>query len=128
MHQLLADAILFVHALFVAFVVLGLGLIVMGAMARWRWIRRPWFRVAHLVAIGMVVVQAWLGRTCPLTLWENSLRRAGGGDGYAGSFMQYWLHRVIFYDFDPWVFTLAYTLFGVLVGLTWLLAPPMRTP
>lgn len=124
MHQLLADVILVIHALFVGFVVFGLGLIVIGAMQQWQWIRTPWFRVAHLLAIGIVVMQAWLGRVCPLTIWENQARQAAGTAGYEGSFIQYWLHQLIFYDFEPWLFTLAYTLFGTLVVLTWLLAPP----
>jgi hypothetical protein len=128
MHQLLADMILMIHALFVAFVIFGLVLIVIGVAQRWQWIRNPRFRVAHLIAIGIVVVQAWLGSTCPLTLWENSARQAGSGIGYTGSFIQHWLHQIIFYDFEPWLFTLAYTLFGILVVLAWILAPPTRKP
>ncbi|PON19632.1 DUF2784 domain-containing protein [Candidatus Entotheonella serta] len=127
MYQLLADVILMMHALFVGFVVFGLVLIVIGTVTKWRWVRNPWFRVAHLVAIGIVVVQAWLGMTCPLKIWENRARQAGGNIGYTGSFMQHWLHEILFYDFEPWVFTLIYTLFGLLVGLTWVLAPPTRT-
>ncbi len=128
MHQFTADIILMLHALFVAFVVFGLVLIVSGAAKAWQWIRNPWFRVAHLMAIGIVVAQAWLGCTCPLTVWESSARQAGGGIGYAGSFIQHWLHKIIFYDFESWVFTLAYTLFGILVVLTWVLAPPTWGP
>ncbi len=128
MHQLLADVILMTHTLFVGFVVFGLVFTVIGAVRRWRWIRNPWFRVAHLIAIGIVVVQAWLDKTCPLTIWENRARQAGGSIGYTGSFIQYWLHQLIFYDFEPWVFTLAYSLFGMLVVLTWILAPPTWTP
>ncbi|ETW92262.1 MAG: hypothetical protein ETSY2_53965, partial [Candidatus Entotheonella gemina] len=127
MHQLLADVILVIHALFVTFVVCGLVLTVIGATQKWQWIRNPWFRVAHLIAIGIVVAQAWLGSSCPLTIWENRARQAGGGTGYTGSCIEYWLHQLIFYDFEPWVFTLAYTLFGMLVALTWILAPPTRT-
>lgn len=128
MHQLLADVILIIHALFVGFVVFGLLFTLIGAVKRWRWIRNPGFRVAHLIATGIVVVQAWLGSACPLTLWENRARQAGDGSGYTGSFIQYWLHQIIFYDFDLWVFTLAYTLFSLLVALTWILAPPTWTP
>ena len=124
MHQFLADVILVIHALFVGFVVFGLLFTVIGAVKQWRWIRNPWFRVAHLIAIGIVVVQAWLGSACPLTIWENSARRAAGSIAYSSSFIQHWLHQIIFYDFAPWVFTLTYTLLGMLVVLTWVLAPP----
>ncbi len=125
MPQFIADVILIVHALFVGFVVFGLVLIVVGALIGWRWVRNLWFRLAHLTAIGIVVIQAWFGSICPLTIWESHARQAAGGVGYSGSFIQHWLHKLIFYDFAPWVFTLTYTLFGALVVLTWLLAPPI---
>ncbi|MGI9303706.1 MAG: DUF2784 domain-containing protein [Gammaproteobacteria bacterium] len=122
----LADFILVVHALFVAFVVIGLLLIVAGLLLNWPWVRNWWFRVAHLAAIGVVVAQAWLGVICPLTIWENALRRRGGEEAYADSFIQHWLHKVIFYQAEPWVFTLAYSLFGALVVATWVWGPPRR--
>jgi hypothetical protein len=124
MHQFLADIILIVHALFVAFVVLGLVLIVIGMLRQWIWIKNLWFRIVHLLAIGIVVTQVWFGKICPLTRWESSMREAGGGVGYSGSFVQHWLQKLIFYDFAPWIFTLAYTIFGVLVLCIWILVPP----
>ncbi len=59
--MLAADAILVLHTLFVAFVVLGLVCIVVGGILGWRWVRNRWFRYAHLAAIGVVVLQSWLG-------------------------------------------------------------------
>ena len=124
MNQLLANVILIVHFAFIAFVVVGLVLILVGIFRRWAWIRNLWFRLAHLLAIGLVVAEAWCGMACPLTVWENGLRTGAGAGGYAGSFVQHWLHAMIFYDFPPVVFTVAYTVFGVLVALTWVVAPP----
>jgi len=126
MHHLLADTILVIHALFVAFVVAGLFLIIAGGPLRWKWTRNLWFRLVHLLAIGIVVAQAWLGRICPLTRWETALREAARQHGYAGSFIQHWLRKFIFYDFPPWVFTAAYTMFGAIVLVTWILWPPRR--
>lgn len=124
MYLFLADLILATHALFVAFVVLGLVAILLGKYRCWDWVRNLRFRLAHLVAIGIVMVESWLGLACPLTEWENRSRVAAGGAAYPDSFIQHWLHRILFYDFDPWVFTLAYTAFGILVLLAWLLVPP----
>jgi hypothetical protein len=69
------------HSLFVCFVVLGLILIVAGGLRGWQWVRNPWFRLGHLQAIGIVVLQAWLGIWCPLTLLEMSLREKAGAGG-----------------------------------------------
>ena len=115
MYLLLADLILVVHVLFVLFAVLGFALIVYGRFAGWSWIYRRAFRIAHLVAIVFVVVQSWLGRLCPLTIWENGLRLRAGQGGYAESFIRHWLHRLLYYDAEPWVFVVVYTLFGALV-------------
>jgi hypothetical protein len=124
MPQLLADSILVMHAIFIAFVIVGFVLVLIGMFRRWGWIRNLWFRLIHLLAIGFVVADSWLGGICPLTEWESRLREAAGGVGYSESFVQHWLHKVVFYDFAPWFFTVAYTVFGILVLLAWILVPP----
>jgi hypothetical protein len=120
--RLLADAILLVHFGFVAFVVVGFLLILVGLAANWRWVRNRRFRLLHLCAIAFVVAQAWFGRICPLTLWENELRRRGGQEVYSETFIQHWLHKLLFYDAQPWVFTAIYTVFGAVVLLVWWLS------
>ena len=60
-YAIAADALLFVHTLFVLFVILGLLLIIVGGLKHWQWVRNPWFRLSHLAAIGFVVAQAWAG-------------------------------------------------------------------
>ncbi len=127
MSLFIADLILVTHALFVAFVMLGLVAILLGRYLHWDWVRNWWFRTIHFAAIGFVMAEAWLGVVCPLTEWENRLRVAAGESAYSGSFIQHWLHEILFYDFSPWVFTVAYTAFGLAVFITWLLVPPERT-
>lgn len=124
----LADFVLVIHAMFVVFVVAGQLLILAGLWRRWAWVRNRAFRFMHLTAIGIVVAQAWLGVLCPLTILENALRRRAGEEGYAGSFIQHWLHRLIFYDAEGWVFTVVYTAFAALVVLTWRYGRPRAAP
>ena len=122
-----ADGLLVVHASFVAFVVLGFAAILLGIVLHWDWTTRPGFRITHLLAIGFVVLQAWFGRVCPLTVWEAELRRRAGVPTYESTFVEYWLQRLIFYEAEPWVFVVAYTGFGFAVLLTFVLAPPRRS-
>lgn len=117
-YRVLADTILVIHFAFVVFVVLGFALILIGLLAQWSWSQNRYFRIAHLAAIGFVVLQAWFGQYCPLTIWENELRRRAGQSGYAESFIEHWLHELLFYQAEPWVFTSIYTCFGALVLLT----------
>ncbi len=123
-YQALADTILVIHTGFVLFVILALPFIYIGAIKNWHWIRNFWFRLAHLIAIGVVVAQAWIGLMCPLTSIESQLRLRSGQEAYNGSFIQYWLHKLIYYDAPLWVFSTIYTLFGLAVLLSWLLVPP----
>ena len=118
-YQLLADLVLLVHLSVAAFIVLGLLLIMIGGFKNWYWIRNPWFRYAHLIAIGFVVVQTWLGQLCPLTILENHLRTLAGEAIYPGSFIAYWLGEILYYDFPIWVFAILYSLFGLLVVVCW---------
>ena len=121
LYRLLADAILVIHFAFVVFVVFGFALILTGLLARWSWVHNRKFRIAHLAAIGIVVLQAWFGQLCPLTIWENELRRGGGESGYTETFIEHWLHEILFFQAEPWIFTAIYTCFGVLVVLVWFL-------
>ena len=45
---LLADLVLLLHGLIVAFVVAGLVLFIIGGMRGWFWVRNPWVRGVHL--------------------------------------------------------------------------------
>jgi hypothetical protein len=120
----LADAIVIVHFAYVGFVVLGLLLVLMGVLLRWRWTRNFWFRAAHLTMIGIVVFEALAGITCPLTTWEHQLRIRAGESPSEGAFVARWAHDLIFIDAPSWVFPAMYCAFGALVLLTWLVAPP----
>lgn len=123
---LLADLMLVLHAAIVLFVVLGQLLILMGGWRRWAWIRHFGMRVAHVALVVVIVVQAWLGRLCPLTIWEQALRRHAGESSYGGSFVEHWLSRLIFFDAPWWVFVAAYSAFGAVVVLSWVWLPPRR--
>jgi len=124
LYSLVADALLVTHALFVVFVVLGLILIFVGKLLAWRWVRNPWFRVIHLLGIGVVVLQSWCGVICPLTIWEMDLRLKAGETIYRDSFITHWLNELLYYQAPSWVFTAGYTAFGGLVLASWFLVRP----
>lgn len=123
---LLADAVLLIHSAVVLFVVGGLGAVILGNRRGWRWVNRPAFRWLHLATIGVVVLQAWLGEHCPLTILESWLRVRGGQAGYPTSFVAHWLHRVLYWEAPMAVFALVYSAFGALVLLAWWRWPPRR--
>ena len=125
LYRLLADVVLVVHFGFVSFVVGGLILIWIGWALRWEWVRNFWFRLAHLIAMGIVLAEALGGVICPLTTWEDKLRwMAGDGVRYGGTFIQHWLHRVMFYDVSNATMTAAYSVFFTLLAASlWVVKP-----
>jgi polyferredoxin len=123
-YQLLANATLILHVAIVAFVVGGLVLIIAGNLRAWRWVNALWFRIAHLAAIAIIVAEAWFGAVCPLTSLEIWLRAKARTTTYTGSFIEYWLQRILYYEAPSWVFTVGYSLFGLVVVVTWWYFPP----
>ena len=137
-YRLLADAVLVLHVGIVLFVVGGLLLVLwgnlligqglLGGRRRWDWVNAWWFRVLHLLAIGVVVAESWLGIECPLTTLEVALRGRAGEAAFAGDFIAHWLQRLLYLDLPGWAFTLAYSLFAAAVLATWWRFPPRTRP
>ena len=125
-YRLAADGVVILHCVYVSFVIFGQIAILAGWALHWKWTRNITFRVLHLLAIAFVVGEALCGIPCPLTTWEQSLRNLAGDRSYQGDFLANWVHEILFYEGEPWVFTVCYSLFGLLVLLTFLFYPPRR--
>lgn len=83
---LLADAVLLLHAAFIAFVVFG-------SLLCLRW---PAAALAHLPASAWGAYVELSGAVCPLTPLENMLRAAAGESGYSGGFIEHYLLPAIY--------------------------------
>jgi hypothetical protein len=82
----LADAVVVVHAAFVAFVAVG-GLLAL------RWRRLAWLHVPAFLWGAAIELAGWI---CPLTPLENRLRRAAGEAGYGGGFIEHYLIPILY--------------------------------
>ena len=112
-----AGVVLALHLLVIAFNLLGLAVIVIGAKRGWRCITVPWWRLLHLASWAVVALQAVLGRACFLTLWQDRLEGAGG----QGPLVARWVNALIYWPLPLWVFTLLYlAAFGWVVALFWI--------
>jgi hypothetical protein len=120
-NALVADLVLVAHFAFVLFVVGGFALILAGAALGWRWIRSRPFRYTHLASIVFVAAEALVGAACPLTVWEDVLRRTSPD---APSFVARWVSRLLYYDLPEWVFATAYVVFASAIAVTLWLVPP----
>ena len=127
MYAILANAVLIIHAAFVAFVVLIIPFIYIGKASNWRWTRIYWLRIAHLIGICIVAAQSWAGVICPLTTLEMWLRENSDLATYSGGFIEHWLQRLIYWDLPAWAFIALYSLFALLVIFTWYVVPPTKS-
>ena len=90
--RLLADALVAVHLAFIVFVVAG------GLLA----LRRPKWAILHLPAVAWGAWTEFTGILCPLTPWENALRRAADTAGYEGGFVEHYVIPVIYPEALTW--------------------------
>lgn len=127
MYTFWADLIAAVHLSILGFVVLGELIIVAGWLCGWQWARNFWFRLAHLVIIGVVVYEAMYDIMCPLTVWEDKLRALAGGESNDQTFVGRIVNEILVregFDFNDPILQNSYYYFGGLVALTLILVPP----
>ena len=121
----LGQAILAVHLAVIAFNVLGLIAIPIGAWRGWAWVRVRWWRALHIASWAVVALQAALGRACFLTHWQDRLTGSGRGDPMIAR----WVNGLIYWPLPIWVFAAIYlALFASVVALWWWVAPTRRAP
>ena len=122
MNPVLAEAILALHLVVIAFNVAGLVAIPLGARLGWGWVRIRWWRVLHLASWAVVALQAALGRSCFLTDWQDAASGAGAG----GPLIMRWVNGLIYWPLPIWAFGAAYLALFALVILFWRTVPPTR--
>lgn len=89
LYKVLADITVFVHFLWVAFIVFG---VFWGMRSRA-------VRVVHLLGLGLAVFLNLMGWYCPLTYLEIWLRqRQAPGAGYPGSFIAHYMEELIYVE------------------------------
>ncbi|MBZ5571820.1 MAG: DUF2784 domain-containing protein [Acidobacteriia bacterium] len=95
--------VLFLHALFVLWVVFGAFLTS----------SRPVLRRLHIVSLVWVILTELLPWPCPLTVLENWLEARAGVEPYQGGFLLHYLDKLVYPNIPATVLTAA----GVLVCL-----------
>lgn len=85
-YRLIADLLVLLHLAFVAFVVLGVLLVL-------RWPRLAWIHLPCALWGALIEFAGWV---CPLTPLENQFRQLGGQAGYAGCFVEHYLLAVLY--------------------------------
>jgi len=85
-YSVAADLLVIVHLVFIIFVIAG-GFTIL----KWRWMF-----FLHIPAVIWGAIVEINGLLCPLTPWENSLRKIAGEKGYSESFIEHYLIPLIY--------------------------------
>jgi hypothetical protein len=85
-YRIAADAIVWLHLIFIVFVMLGALLVL-----RWKWVA-----LLHIPAAAWGMCVEFLHLYCPLTPLENLLRTRAGEVGYSGGFVEHYLIALIY--------------------------------
>jgi hypothetical protein len=124
MNPLFGEAILVVHLAVIAFNVLGLVAIPLGAARDWAWVRVRWWRALHVISWAVVALQAALGRACFLTVWQDTATGAGASPPLIMRFV----NSLIYWPLPIWVFGAIYiVLFAAVIWLWWKVPPRRRS-
>ncbi len=100
----LATFVLFVHVLFILWVVFGALLTC----------HRPILRWLHIISLLWGILTELLPWSCPLTVLENWLERRAGIEPAQGPFLLHYLDRLVYPNISPIVLTIAAVIICVL--------------
>ena len=120
--SLIAEIILILHFCIVIFVTFGFFIIPIGYKFDWGWTSNTQLRILHSGVMTFVTVETLLGITCPLTYIENSLHKIYQSE----SFINYWIKKIIYWDFPAQFFIILYCIFLGWTFLMWKLYPPIN--
>lgn len=96
-YSALATAVLFLHGLFIFWVIFGALLVRSRPVLRW----------LHIASLIWGILTELLPWPCPLTLLENWLEARAGVEPYKGGFLLHYLDRLVYPDVSPTVLTVA---------------------
>lgn len=127
MNEDLADFVAAVHVGYFVFIVGGFIGIVAGTRVGWIWIRNPWFRITHLLAVLLVVAEDVFHFPCALNVLENHLRATSAGVAAQPKAAGRVLDLLLRHTIPGWFLDAMYwTLGAVLLLLIFLLPPRFR--
>jgi len=119
---MLTLVVLAVHAAIILFNMFGLVAIPLGHWRHWRFVHAPVWRILHLLSLGVVALQAVLGRACFLTIWQDALT---GEPQESQPLIARTVDALIYWPIPLWVFAVGYLLiFAYALALLWLV--PLR--
>ncbi len=126
LYKILADIIVVMHFAWILFMLVGFIFTIAGFFWK-RFFDRWLFRTVHLLGIIYVSLLVIMGKYCPLTILENTLRQKYDPElTYTGSFMIHYIERLVYPDINPLIIQIPTTFIAVFSILAFIIKPPQK--
>lgn len=125
-YRILADTIVIMHFVWILLMLIGFILTVAGFWVK-NFFEQWFFRTLHLFGIAYVSILAIMGKYCPLTILENTLRQKYNPNlTYSGSFMINSIQRLVYPDINPLIILIPTTFIAIFTILVFIIRPPRK--
>ena len=120
MNILFSEIVLLFHFCIFLFMVLSFFLIPLGYHKKWEWVKNRYYRLIHLILMGIIFIETILGFMCPLTILEDFLRN----DIEINNKITQIIHQVMYWDLPTNQFIILYLLSLLYLIFLWFFFKP----
>ena len=120
MNIIFSEIVLLFHFCIFLFVILSFFLIPLGYSRKWEWVKNKYYRLIHLILMGIIFIETILGFMCPLTILENFLRN----DIEINNKITQIIHQVMYWDLPTYQFIILYLLSLLYLIFLWFFFKP----
>ena len=123
MNIIFSEIVLFFHFIVFLFITVSFFLIPFGYFQKWKWVKNKYYRLTHLVLMGVILIETILGFMCPLTILENFLRNNIEVDNNLTQI----IHQIMYWNLPNYQFIILYILsFSYLIFLWFFFKPNFK--
>ena len=123
MNIIFSEIVLFFHFIVFLFITVSFFLIPFGYFQKWKWVKNKYYRLTHLVLMGIILIETILGFMCPLTILENFLRNNIEVDNNLTQI----IHQIMYWNLPNYQFIILYILsFSYLIFLWFFFKPNFK--
>ena len=120
MNSLFSELVLLFNFCIFLFMILSFFLIPLGYYQKWEWVKNKYYRLIHLILMGIIFIETILGFMCPLTVLENFLRN----NIEINNKITQIIHQIMYWDLPTYQFIILYLLSFLYLIFLWFFFKP----
>ena len=120
MNSLFSEIVLLFHFCIFLFIILSFFFIPLGYYQKWKWVKNKYYRLIHLILMGIIFIETILGFMCPLPILENFLRN----NIEINNKITQIIHQIMYWDLPTYQFIILYLLSLLYLIFLWIFFKP----